>query len=145
MKKTRIVVFIIAVISTIAPFALPQIQTAKVDNGQLEGVVVDGIASYKGIPFATPPMGDLRWKSPVAAKAWTGIRKADAYAAGCMQDPGMVKMMGAAANVSEDCLYLTYWRAPIPMKAAFSCAGRSQLPPLKNRSDRAMENGQTLY
>jgi para-nitrobenzyl esterase len=109
MKKTRIIMFIIAVISAIAPFAFPQIKTAKVADGQLEGVVVDGIASYKGIPFATPPVGDLRWKSPVAAKAWTGIRKADAYAAGCMQDPGMVKMMGAAANVSEDCLYLNVW------------------------------------
>jgi para-nitrobenzyl esterase len=111
MKKIRIVGFIAAIISAMAPFALPQMQTVKVADGQLAGVVVNGIASYKGIPFAAPPVGELRWKSPVPAKAWTGIRKADAYAAGCMQDPGMVKMMGAAANVSEDCLYLNVWTA----------------------------------
>ncbi len=109
MKKTRIVGFIIAFISAMAPLAFPQIQTVKIAEGQLEGVVVNGIASYKGIPLAAPPVGELRWKSPVPAKAWTGIRKADAYASGCMQDPGMLKMMGAAANVSEDCLYLNVW------------------------------------
>ena len=100
-----------AAVFAIAPFALSQIQTAKVTGGQLQGVVADGVASFKGIPFAAPPVGDLRWKSPAPAKAWAGIRKADAYASGCMQDPGMVKMMGASANVGEDCLYLNVWTA----------------------------------
>jgi para-nitrobenzyl esterase len=56
------------------------------------------VASFKGIPFAAPPVGDLRWEVPQPAKGWTGIKKADAYASGCMQDPGMVKMMGASAK-----------------------------------------------
>jgi len=96
---------------TVTPFALSQIQTVTVKDGQLQGVVADGVASFKGIPFAAPPVGDLRWKPPAPAKPWTGVRKADAYASGCMQDPGMLKMMGAAANVSEDCLYLNVWTA----------------------------------
>jgi para-nitrobenzyl esterase len=102
--------WVLAVLVT-APYALAQIQTAKVTGGPLQGVIADGVASFKGIPFAAPPAGDLRWKSPLPAKSWTGVLKADTYAAGCMQDPGMVKMMGAAANVSEDCLYLNVWTA----------------------------------
>ena len=109
MRKSLIAgIFVVAVLS-VAPFALAQIQNVKSTGGQLQGVVADGVASFKGIPFAAPPVGDLRWKSPAPAKAWTGIRKADAYASGCMHDPGMVKMMGASANVSEDCLYLNVW------------------------------------
>jgi len=111
MRKSLIVgIFIVAVLST-APFALSQIQNVKTTGGQLQGVVVDGVASFKGIPFAAPPVGDLRWKSPAPAKPWSGLRKADSYGAGCMQDPGMSKMMGAAANISEDCLYLNVWTA----------------------------------
>ena len=111
MRKSLIAGIFIAALLAIAPFALSQIQNVKSTGGQLQGVVVDGVASFKGIPFAAPPVGDLRWKAPQPAKGWTGIKKADAYASGCMQDPGMVKMMGASANVSEDCLYLNVWTA----------------------------------
>jgi len=111
MKKSLIAGIFAWAVLTIAPFALSQIQHVQSAGGQLQGVVVDGVASFKGIPFAAPPVGDLRWKAPQPAKAWTGIRKADAYAPGCMQDPGMVKMMGASANVGEDCLYLNVWTA----------------------------------
>jgi para-nitrobenzyl esterase len=111
VRRTLMAGLCFAAVFAIAPFGLSQIQSAKVSGGQLQGVVADGVASFKGIPFAAPPAGDLRWKSPAPAKAWTGIRKADAYASGCMQDPGMVKMMGASANVSEDCLYLNVWTA----------------------------------
>jgi para-nitrobenzyl esterase len=111
MRKSLIAGFLVAAILAIAPFALSQIQNAKVTGGQLQGVVADGVASFKGIPFAAPPVGDLRWAAPQSAKGWTGIKKADAYAPGCMQDPGMSKMMGASVNVSEDCLYLNLWTA----------------------------------
>ena len=40
----------------------------------------DGITVYKGIPFAAPPIGDLRWRAPQPAKAWTGVRNADKFA-----------------------------------------------------------------
>ncbi len=111
MRKGLIAAIFAAAMCTVTPFALSQIQTVTVKDGQLQGVVADGVASFKGIPFAAPPVGDLRWKPPAPAKPWTGVRKADAYASGCMQDPGMLKMMGAAANVSEDCLYLNVWTA----------------------------------
>ncbi len=111
MRKSLIAgIFVLAGLS-IAPFALSQIQNVKSTGGQLQGVIADGVASFKGIPFATPPVGDLRWKAPQPSKPWTGVRKADAYAPGCMQDPGMAKMMGSSPNVSEDCLYLNVWTA----------------------------------
>ena len=111
MRKRLVAGICVAILLSIAPFALSQIQNVKSSGGQLQGVVTDGVASFKGIPFAAPPMGDLRWKAPQLTKAWTGVRKADAYAPGCMQDPGMSKMMGSSPNVSEDCLYLNVWTA----------------------------------
>jgi para-nitrobenzyl esterase len=111
MRKSRIAgIFAVAVLS-IAPLALSQIQNVRSMGGQLQGVVADGVSSFKGIPFAAPPVGDLRWKAPLPAKGWTGVKKADAYAPGCMQDPSMVKMVGASVGVSEDCLYLNVWTA----------------------------------
>jgi para-nitrobenzyl esterase len=111
MRKSLIaVIFALAVVS-VAPFALSQIQTVKITDGQVQGIVANGVASFKGIPFAAPPIGDLRWKAPEPAKPWSGVRKADRYAPGCMQDPGMSKMMGSSPNVSEDCLYLNVWTA----------------------------------
>jgi para-nitrobenzyl esterase len=88
---------------------LSQISTAKVTGGTVEGIVKDGIASFKGIPFAAPPVGDLRWRSPQPVKPWKGVRKADSYAPAPMQDTGLISQMGASSKVSEDCLYLNVW------------------------------------
>lgn len=59
---------------------------------------------FKGIPFAAPPVGDLRWRAPQAVAHWDGVRKADDFGATCMQNAG-----GNAARSSEDCLYLNVW------------------------------------
>jgi para-nitrobenzyl esterase len=104
MRKSLIAGFLLITLLMIAPFAQSQIQNAKVAGGQLQGVVANGVASFKGIPFAAPPVGNLRWKAPQPAKPWSGIRKSDSYAPGCMQDSSMVKMVGASVGVSEDCL-----------------------------------------
>lgn len=52
-------------------------------NGKLQGAVENGFASFKGVPFAQPPVGDLRFKPPLSPKSWSGIRKADTFSAGC--------------------------------------------------------------
>jgi para-nitrobenzyl esterase len=103
MKKVLIVIFLIG---AFAQFAVSQIQTAKVTGGEVQGVVTEGISIFKGIPFAAPPVGDLRWKTPAPVPAWTGIKKADAFGRACMQASGA---MGNTAPVSEDCLYLNVW------------------------------------
>ena len=64
--------------------------------------------STKAVPFAAPPVGDLRWRPPVPVAPWTGTRKADAFAPACMQVG--VSMPGETPPaVSEDCLYLNIW------------------------------------
>jgi para-nitrobenzyl esterase len=99
----------LAIIICAAVPALAQISTAKVTGGVVEGVVKDGIASFKGIPFAAPPVGDLRWKSPQPVKPWEGVRKADEFAPGPMQDTSFGAKLGGPQKISEDCLYLNVW------------------------------------
>jgi para-nitrobenzyl esterase len=85
----------------------------QVDSGQLQGVVDDGVVSYKGIPFAAPPVGDLRWRPPQPAARWTGVRQATEYGADCMQGRfGPPRAHGAPPEraPSEDCLFLNVWR-----------------------------------
>lgn len=86
-----------------------QIRTAVVTGGTVEGTVSDGLSIYLGIPFAAPPVGDLRWKAPQPVKAWAGVRKADHHGAGCMQEPGLAKQMGFEGPLSEDCLFIDIW------------------------------------
>jgi para-nitrobenzyl esterase len=86
-----------------------QISTAKVTGGTVEGAVKDGIASFKGIPFAAPPVGAFRWKSPQPVIPWQGLKKADVFAAGPMQDTAFGAMLGGPQKISEDCLYLNVW------------------------------------
>jgi para-nitrobenzyl esterase len=99
-----LVVMILAVVPILA-----QISTAKVTGGVVDGVVKDGIASFKGIPFAAPPVGDLRWKSPQPVKPWTGAKKADEFGPGPMQDASFGAKLGGPQKISEDCLYLNVW------------------------------------
>ena len=73
----------------------------KIEGGKVEGTVENGIKVFKGIPFAAPPLGDLRWKDPQPVKPWEGILKTDKFAPGCMQ-PQKIEQ-------SEDCLYLNVW------------------------------------
>ena len=74
------------------------IEHAQVTGGRLKGEVENGVAAFKGIPFAAPPLGPLRWKVPQPVVPWTGTREANAFAPACIQ-PG-----GEDANrPSEDC------------------------------------------
>ncbi len=85
----------------------------KVDSGQLQGVVDDGVVSYKGIPFAAPPVGELRWRPPQPVARWAGVRQAAEFGADCMQGrfgpPPTPGAPQAAPVPSEDCLYLNVW------------------------------------
>src|SRR5450432_1891021 len=85
---------------------LPMVKTA---NGILQGIQVSGISMFKGVPFAQPPVGDLRWKEPLPVKNWEGVRKADHFAARAMQLPVFSDMQFRSDAVSEDCLYLNIW------------------------------------
>src|SRR5689334_20530300 len=92
-----------------------EVLTARVTGGQVEGVAANGIVAFKGIPFAAAPVGELRWKKPQPVVAWSGVKKAAAFGASCVQDAQMLQFVQAPPAVSEDCLYLNVWT---PAKAA---------------------------
>jgi para-nitrobenzyl esterase len=56
----------------------------RTEGGPVAGVAADGVVSWKGLPYAAPPVGDLRWREPRPAAPWKGVRVADAYAHDCM-------------------------------------------------------------
>ena len=76
--------------------------TVKVEQGQLQGTKEEGLTIFRGIPFAAPPVGDLRWRPPQPAAKWDGVRPADKFAPQCVQSI-------QAPAMSEDCLYLNVW------------------------------------
>ena len=85
----------------------PQIKTS---NGVVQGIVMpSGIHSFKGIPYAQPPVGDLRWKEPQPPKNWKGVLHTDHFAPQAMQEYIFNDMMFRSNGKSEDCLYLNVW------------------------------------
>lgn len=92
-----------------AAAAQAQIQSAQVTGGTVSGVVDDGTAIFRGIPFAAPPVGALRWKSPQPVRPWRGTRASAAFAPSCIQDEWLLKLFGGSTETSEDCLYLNLW------------------------------------
>jgi para-nitrobenzyl esterase len=84
-------------------------QTVKVEGGLVEGTVENGITVFKGIPFASPPVGGLRWRPPQPVNNWDGVIKADRFCPACPQFN--IPMLGFVnAGISEDCLYLNIWK-----------------------------------
>lgn len=83
----------------------------KVSGGLLEGTTGadPSVRLFKGIPFAAPPVGELRWKAPQPVVAWTGVRPADKWGARCMQGPMWGPLRSREDSMSEDCLYLNVW------------------------------------
>jgi len=96
--------------------------TLKTLNGTLEGLNESGLAVFKGIPFAAPPVGNLRWREPQPVKNWNGIRKADKFGPRAMQLNVFGDMNFRSNGMSEDCLYLNVWT---PSKT-----GKEKLPVL---------------
>ncbi len=95
-----------------APFG-----TVKTQNGLVSGIHSNGVNVFKGIPFAAPPIGELRWKAPQPAANWQGVRQCDTFSASAMQAKPAPFMMYTAEflappePLSEDCLYLNVWTA----------------------------------
>jgi para-nitrobenzyl esterase len=82
---------------------------ARTASGLLDGRMEEGVRVFKGIPFAAPPVGALRWQAPRTVKAWKGVRQADGFGPRCMQRALFSDMVFRSGGVSEDCLYLNVW------------------------------------
>jgi para-nitrobenzyl esterase len=81
------------------------------DRGSAQGAQEGDLTVYKGLPFAAPPVGDLRWRAPQPVKAWPGIKLLDHFSPRCMQHR-MYPDNAPAEPMSEDCLYLNLWVPP---------------------------------
>jgi len=92
----------------------PVVQT---NSGTLRGITVDNVSSFKGIPYAAPPVGEYRWRPTQPAKKWEGVRDANKFCADCPQRA----WQGSTAIQSEDCLFLNVW-------APSSATKNSKLP-----------------
>ncbi len=88
---------------------------AKTQSGMIEGKEDEGVRVFLGIPYAAPPVGELRWKPPVAPAKWHAVRPAAEFGAHCMQGKVYGDMNFRDAGGSEDCLTLNVW---VPAKAA---------------------------
>ena len=95
-------------------------QPVPTENGPVQGVTAGEITAFKGIPYAAPPLGDLRWRAPQPAAAWQGVRRAARFSAACFQaktgafGPWSAEYIAKNAmegGSSEDCLYLNVWTA----------------------------------
>lgn len=92
---------------TAAQSGAPRAQTTA---GAVQGLALaSGVRSFRGIPYAAPPVRDLRWKAPQPVKPWTGVLRADRFQYQCMQARVFGDMMFRNAGQSEDCLYLNVW------------------------------------
>ena len=117
--KTRSAVALALALAAVSPSrmlaAIPD--PVKTSEGKISGVTLgSGVRAFKGIPFAAPPLGDLRWKEPQPPARWEGVRKADTFGNVCVQPSQSKRVPNNVAvdlpdspKPSEDCLYLNVW------------------------------------
>ncbi|KQM75847.1 carboxylesterase [Sphingomonas sp. Leaf22] len=97
-------------LTAIPAAAQPAGPTVRTVDGAVRGQATDGVESWKGIPFAAPPVGPLRWRAPQPAAKWTGLRDATRYSSDCMQKPFPSDAAPLGTTPAEDCLYANVWR-----------------------------------
>ncbi|MGA9465542.1 MAG: carboxylesterase family protein [Terracidiphilus sp.] len=107
-------------LAAMAVLAVPQLfsqaSVVGTEAGKLQGVTQGPVESFKGVPFAAPPVGDLRWRAPQPVQPWFDVRQANDYSADCMQVPFPSDAAPLGTKPAEDCLYLNVWR-PASTKA----------------------------
>jgi len=84
--------------------------TVAIPDGSIRGVSADGVSAFKGIPYAAPPVDELRWRAPQPVVAWNGVRDGSGFGHDCMQVPATGDPAIITTTPSEDCLYLNVWR-----------------------------------
>ena len=102
MRKLLIIVITVFAAMTANAQGQPLLKT-HVETGDLEGILDGSLAVYKAIPYAAPPVGNLRWKAPQPALPWEGVLKADDFGP---WPPQPSRRGGHQPKMSEDCLYL---------------------------------------
>jgi len=108
MKRSFLVAIFVILIAGICFAQEPAPAPVRVEGGLVQGAVEDGLTVYRGIPFAAPPVGDLRWRAPQPVVKWDGVKDTVKFAPACVQ--GMMMGPGGSGPAPcEDCLYLNIW------------------------------------
>src|SRR5438552_10667426 len=89
-----------------------------IDTGTLDGLDTAGVMVFRGIPYAAPPVGELRWRPPQPAAHWSGVRDASRLGHNCIQHQPYSDIDPFKAGVSEDCLNLNVWTSSLPLPAS---------------------------
>ena len=111
MMKLRTAVLAATMLgATLASAADGQQTRVKIDTGTLDGARSGDTLVFKGIPYAAPPVGPMRWRPPAKPAAWKGARDATRYGAACPQDDAHKEPWAQVGTLSEDCLFLNVWR-----------------------------------
>lgn len=82
----------------------------SIESGQVQGAIDNGVVAFKGVPFAAPPLGPLRWRSPQPVTPWSGVRSAANYGSDCLQEPFPSDAAPLGGPINEDCLYVNVWK-----------------------------------
>ena len=112
-SKLSLLSFALLLVSCAEPSPAP-LDQVTIETGSLEGVTEGGVTAFKGIPYAAPPIGDLRWQPPQSAANWSGTRDSSAYGPDCKQLPFPGDAAPLGVESSEDCLYANVWRPADP-------------------------------
>lgn len=105
-KLSCVAIFLATSLSTLAAAAAATPAPVHIQNGKVQGIRQNSLTVYKGIPFAAPPVGNLRWRAPQPASNWKGVLHADHFAPTCMQT---IESWMGPLHTSENCLYLNVW------------------------------------
>lgn len=89
----------------------------KIETGELKGEIGGKVVSFKGVPYAAPPVGQNRWRPPQPVQAWSGTRAATEYSHDCMQLPFPSDAAPLGTKPDEDCLYVNVWE-PVKRSSA---------------------------
>jgi para-nitrobenzyl esterase len=118
MPRVFLVVIAAGALAASARLPAAVIDPVRIDSGLLSGIpgARKGVREFKGIPFAAPPVGDLRWRAPRAVPKWEGVRSAAQFGNVCAQPPGVGRLnvsvdLPGSPRPDEDCLYLNVWTA----------------------------------
>ncbi len=103
MKTARFIMILLLFGATVNVTSAQKSEPVRVEQGLLQGTSENGLTVYKGVSFASPPVGELRWRAPQPPASWKNVRLADKFA------PAPVQGGNPPSGKSEDCLYLNVW------------------------------------
>jgi para-nitrobenzyl esterase len=111
-RQATAIVTLSSIVMALTAMAAAQLDDTivTIDSGMIEGAVSGDVLSFKGIPYAAPPVGALRWRAPQPVTPWRGVRPATAYGHDCMQKPIPGDAAASGGDFSEDCLFVSVWR-----------------------------------